>query len=237
MLQVKNLNLSLGHQHILHDITLTIESSGELIGIMGPNGAGKSSLLKSILGEFKATGETLWNDKPVKQQLTELIYIPQRNSLDLDFPITVKDSLITGYYQTSGWFRPMKKEAYIKRDELLNELQLTNLKNKMLNELSGGQLQRVLLAKALMKESDFLCLDEPFVGIDFNSEEIMINLLRRLKSEGKLIVIVHHDIQKAKEYFDRIILLNQSLKFFGSANEALTDENIKEVFLKDGVVL
>lgn len=131
----------------------------------------------------------------------------------------------------------MKKEAYIKRDELLNELQLTNLKDKMLNELSGGQLQRVLLAKALMKESDFLCLDEPFVGIDFKSEEIMINLLRQLKSEGKLILVVHHDIQKAKEYFDRIILLNRSLKFFGSANEALSDENIKEVFLKDGVVL
>ncbi|UTI86194.1 ATP-binding cassette domain-containing protein [Mammaliicoccus sciuri] len=100
----------------------------------------------------------------------------------------------------------------------MSELQLTELKDKTLNQLSGGQLQRVLLAKSLMKDSDLLCLDEPFVGIDFKSEEIMINMLRRLKSEGKLIIIVHHDIQKAKLYFDRIILLNRTIKFFGSAS-------------------
>lgn len=237
MLQVKNMDLFIGQQHILHDVNLTIESSGELIGIMGPNGAGKSSLIKSILGEFNATGEAFWNGKPLKQQLTQLTYIPQRNQLDLDFPITVKDSLITGYYQTSGWFRPIKKEAYIKRDRLLAGLQLTDLKDKTLNQLSGGQLQRVLLAKALMKDGDLLCLDEPFVGIDFRSEEIMIQILRQLKSEGKLILIVHHDIHKAKAYFDRILLLNRSIKFFGSASEALSDENIKEVFLKEGVTL
>jgi ABC-type Mn2+/Zn2+ transport system ATPase subunit len=105
MLQVKNLNLYLGQQHILHDINLTIKSTGELIGIMGPNGAGKSSFIKSILGEFKASGEVYWQDKPINQQLKQLTYIPQRNQLDLDFPITVQDSLLTGYYATSGWFR------------------------------------------------------------------------------------------------------------------------------------
>lgn len=235
MLQVKKLNLYLGQQHILHDINLTIESTGELIGIMGPNGAGKSSFIKSILGEFKASGEVYWHDKPINQQLKQLTYIPQRNQLDLDFPITVQDSLLTGYYATSGWFRPLIKEAYQKMDQLMSELQLTELKDKTLNQLSGGQLQRVLLAKSLMKDSDLLCLDEPFVGIDFKSEEIMINMLRRLKSEGKLIIIVHHDIQKAKLYFDRIILLNRTIKFFGTASEALTEHNIKEVFLKEGV--
>lgn len=234
MLQVKHMDLYFGYQHILHDINLTIASSGSLIGIMGPNGAGKSSFIKSILGECPASGASLWNGKPIKQQLTKITYIPQRNQLDLDFPITVKDSLMTGYYQTSGWFKPMKKEAYIKRDQLLKELQLTDLKDRTLNQLSGGQLQRVLLAKALMKDSELLCLDEPFVGIDFKSEAIMMQSLRQLKSEGKLILIVHHDIQKAKAYFDEILLLNQSIKYFGPASEVLTDENIKEVFLKEG---
>nr|WP_263314803.1 metal ABC transporter ATP-binding protein [Mammaliicoccus sp. Marseille-Q6498] len=234
MLQVKNLNLVLGHQHILHDINLTIDSSGELIGIMGPNGAGKSSFIKSILGEFKSTGEALWYGIPIKNQLSNITYIPQRNQLDLDFPITVKDALVTGYYQTSGWFKPMNKQVLFKRNQLLSDLQLTDLKDKTLNQLSGGQLQRVLLAKALMKDSFFLCLDEPFVGIDFKSEEIMIQLLKQLKSEGKLILIVHHDIHKAEAYFDRIILLNRTLKYFGPSSEALTDDKIKEVFLKDG---
>lgn len=235
MLSIKGLNLLIGHQQILKDIHLNIETTGEMIGIMGPNGAGKSSFLKSILGEFKATGDALWNKIPIKQQLTNITYIPQRNELDLDFPITVNNALLTGYYQTSGWFKPLKKEAYIKREKLLHDLQLTNLKHKTLNQLSGGQLQRVLLAKALMKDSSLMCLDEPFVGIDFKSEEIMLNLLNKLKREGKLILIVHHDIHKAKRYFDKIILLNQSLIQFGPSHDVLTEENIKQTFLYGGV--
>lgn len=234
MLKVENLNLTIGQQHILHDINFNIEANSELIGIMGPNGAGKSSLIKSILGELKSTGHVTWNDSPAGQQLTEVTYIPQRNQLDLDFPITVKDSLLTGFYQTSGWFKPLSKAAYTKQKQLLNQLQLEPFKDKTLNQLSGGQLQRVLLAKSLMKDSEFLCLDEPFVGIDFKSEAIMMQLLRSLRDSGKLILIVHHDIHKAKQYFDRIILLNQTLKFFGPTEDALTDENIKEVFLKEG---
>ncbi|EGQ1585588.1 metal ABC transporter ATP-binding protein [Staphylococcus pseudintermedius] len=231
MLSIENLNLHLGQKHVLKNISLDLPFNGEMIGIMGPNGSGKSSLIKSIIGELPAKGKVTLNQQPAKQQLTNMTYIPQKSVLDLDFPINVQDLVLTGCYQEIGWFRRVPKAIREKRDTLLKELELYELRKRQLHALSGGQLQRVFIARALMSDSLVYLLDEPFVGIDFKSERIIFEKLQYLKQQGKLILIVHHDLSTAGQYFDRILLLNQSIAFLGDSAEALQPKNIESVFL------
>ncbi|MCE5038764.1 metal ABC transporter ATP-binding protein [Staphylococcus auricularis] len=231
MLTVKDLNLTLGHKQVLSDINLEIPVEGEIIGIMGPNGAGKSSLLKSIIGEFHATGEMKLNGKDTTSQLKSITYIPQKAQIDLDFPISVEDVIISGAYKDIGWFKFVKSNTKQKLTELLDTLKLTSLRHNQISELSGGQLQRVLIARALMSESDVYFLDEPFVGIDFQSEQLIIQQLQALKAQNKLMLIVHHDLSKASEYFDRIILLNKTVRYFGDSQEAVESDKLNKTFL------
>ncbi|BCU51589.1 manganese transport system ATP-binding protein [Staphylococcus auricularis] len=231
MLTVKDLNLTLGHKQVLSDINLEIPVEGEIIGIMGPNGAGKSSLLKSIIGEFHATGEVKLNGKDTTSQLKSITYIPQKAQIDLDFPISVEDVIISGAYKDIGWFKFVKSNTKQKLTELLDTLKLTSLRHNQISELSGGQLQRVLIARALMSESDVYFLDEPFVGIDFQSEQLIIQQLQALKAQNKLMLIVHHDLSKASEYFDRIILLNKTVRYFGDSQEAVESDKLNKTFL------
>ncbi|HJE01504.1 metal ABC transporter ATP-binding protein [Staphylococcus auricularis] len=231
MLTIKDLNLTLGHKQVLSDINLEIPVEGEIIGIMGPNGAGKSSLLKSIIGEFHATGEVKLNGKDTTSQLKSITYIPQKAQIDLDFPISVEDVIISGAYKDIGWFKFVKSNTKQKLTELLDTLKLTSLRHNQISELSGGQLQRVLIARALMSESDVYFLDEPFVGIDFQSEQLIIQQLQALKAQNKLMLIVHHDLSKASEYFDRIILLNKTVRYFGDSQEAVESDKLNKTFL------
>ncbi|KKB25146.1 metal ABC transporter ATP-binding protein [Staphylococcus carnosus] len=231
MLEIKNLNLYLGNKHILQDINLQLPIQGELIGIMGPNGAGKSSLIKTLIGEFKSEGIKRLNGKPVASQLKKITYIPQKTQLDLDFPISVESVVLSGAFKEIGWFRRPTQRIKKRLDDLLEDMELIPLKKRQISELSGGQLQRVLVARALMTESTLYLLDEPFVGIDFTSEQLIMNKLQRLKAQGKLILIVHHDLSKAAEYFDRIILLNRTLRYFGPSQEAMTTERLNETYM------
>ncbi|MDU1641467.1 MAG: metal ABC transporter ATP-binding protein [Staphylococcus epidermidis] len=209
MLEVNHLNLFLGKKHILKDITFSLPINGEIIGIVGPNGAGKSSLLKAFIGEFKATGKHTLYDHPIHTQLRYITYIPQKAHIDLDFPIKVDQVILSGCYEDIGWFK----------------------KASVVEKTSGGQLQRVLVARALMSNSDIYCLDEPFVGIDIYSEQLIMKKIKHLRHMGKLILIVHHDLSKADQYFDRILLLNQSLQFLGPTKEALSSERLNATFI------
>lgn len=231
MLEIKNLNLHLGKKHVLKDINLTLPIQGEIIGIMGPNGAGKSSLFKSLIGEFKATGEQLLNQQPLSSVLKSITYIPQKAHIDLDFPIGVEVVILSGSYGNIGWFKPVTKKVKSRLESLLTTLELNDLRHRQISELSGGQLQRVLVARALMHSNQVYMLDEPFVGIDFHSEKLIFNLLQHLKSENKLILIVHHDLSKATQYFDRIILLNRTIRFFGDSDIAMQPEQLNQTFL------
>ena len=231
MIKISNMNLRLNHKHVLKDISLTIPISGEIIGIMGPNGAGKSSLLKSLIGEFNATGEMHLYGKSIHKQLQHITYIPQKAHLDLDFPINVEKVILSGCYQTIGWFKRVDHFSKMKFSKLLKDLALDNLQYKQISDLSGGQLQRVLVARALMSESDVYLFDEPFVGIDFKSEQLIIEKIRQLKAKGKLVLIVHHDLSKAAQYFDRIILLNQTIRFFGDSAKAMQPRYLNRTFL------
>lgn len=226
MLEVSNLNLFLGNKHILKDIDFKIPIAGEMIGIMGPNGAGKSSLLKSLIGDFQATGTQLLYQCPIHTQLKYMTYIPQKSNIDLDFPINVEKVILSGCYGDIGWFSKPIHETKIQLNQLLDDLDLKSLKRKQISALSGGQLQRVLVARALMSKSKLYLFDEPFVGIDFKSEQLIMNKIRQLKAQGKLILIVHHDLTKASQYFDRIMLLNQTLRYFGNAEEAMNSDTL-----------
>ena len=174
MLEVNHLNLFLGKKHILKDITFSLPINGEIIGIVGPNGAGKSSLLKAFIGEFKATGKHTLYDHPIHTQLRYITYIPQKAHIDLDFPIKVDQVILSGCYEDIGWFKKASVVEKTKLNQLLNDLELDHIRHRQIAELSGGQLQRVLVARALMSNSDIYCLDEPFVGIDIYSEQLIM---------------------------------------------------------------
>ncbi|WP_105980374.1 metal ABC transporter ATP-binding protein [Staphylococcus simulans] len=231
MLEIENLDLYLGNKHVLRNINLSIPVHGEIIGIMGPNGAGKSSLIKALIGEFKSQGVQLLNNQPVESQLKNITYIPQKAYLDLDFPIDVENVVLSGAYKEIGWFKRPSAQIKQRLTQLLEEMELTHLRKRQISQLSGGQLQRVLVARALMLTSELYLLDEPFVGIDFTSEQLIMRKIEGLKAEGKLILIVHHDLSKATTYFDRVILLNQTLRYFGPSEEAMTTERLNETFM------
>ncbi|MGI2238004.1 metal ABC transporter ATP-binding protein [Staphylococcus cohnii] len=231
MLEINNLNLTLGNKHVLDNINLEIPIKGEIIGIMGPNGAGKSSLLKSIIGEFKSTGIANLHNIAIQQTLKNVTYIPQKAHIDLDFPIKVEDVVLSGAYKDIGWFRFVTPKTRASLNQLLTTLELQDLRNRQISALSGGQLQRVLVARALMTESTLYLLDEPFVGIDFHSEQIIMSQLNELKKAGKLLLIVHHDLSKAEKYFNRVILLNKTIRFFGESHVAMQPEHLNETFL------
>lgn len=147
----------LGRKHVLKDITFSLPISGEIIGIVGPNGAEKSSLLEAFIGEFKATGEQTLYDRPIHTQLRYITYIPQKAHIDLDFPIKVGQVILSGCYQDIGWFKRPEMVKKAKLNQLLKDLELNDLRHRQIAELSGGQLQRVLVARALMSNSDIYC--------------------------------------------------------------------------------
>ncbi|MCH8665762.1 metal ABC transporter ATP-binding protein [Staphylococcus lugdunensis] len=231
MLEVSNLTLQLDGKIVLKDISFKIPIQGEIIGIIGPNGAGKSSLIKSLIGEFQASGKQTLFNKPIQHQLKSMTYIPQKANIDIDFPISVEQVILSGCYKETGWFTKIPKSARQHLVEVMDDLELTPLRHKQISQLSGGQLQRVLVARALMSESRIYFLDEPFVGIDFRSEDTIMQKLAALKRSGKLIFIVYHDLSKTEAYFDRVLLLNKTLRYLGPTKSVVNSELIYETFL------
>lgn len=210
-IDIENLHVSYGNIQVLKDINVSVEP-GKLIGIIGPNGAGKSTLIKAILGLIPIDkGRIKIYGKDLNKMRTEIAYIPQRTDIDWDFPIVVKDAVLIGTYPKLGIFKsPGKKEKALAL-ECLAKVGMEEYANTQISELSGGQQQRVFIARALAQEAECFFLDEPFVGVDLGSEEIIINILRELGQEGKTVFVIHHDLMKVKSYFDELILLNKEL--------------------------
>lgn len=229
-IEVKNLNTSYYGKEALHEINFSFDT-GKLIGIIGPNGAGKSTLIKSMLGLIKKEkGDVSFAGRTLKEARKQIAYVPQRASIDWDFPIVVLDVVLLGIYPKLGIFRrPSKKDrkwAY----ECLEKVGMEAHSKKQIGELSGGQQQRVFLARALAQQADFFFLDEPLVGIDVTSEEVIIRLLKDLRDEGKSIFVVHHDLTKVADYFDDLILLNKKLIKSGSVHTVLQPELMREAY-------
>jgi len=229
-IEVKHLSCSYLGNTALSEINFSI-NEGNLVGIIGPNGAGKSTLLKAMLNLIKKdSGEIRILGHSIKEMKTKVAYVPQRNDIDWDFPITVLDTVLLGTYPNLGLFKRPKKEHKIWALECLKQVGIESYSNRQIGELSGGQQQRVFLARALAQKADMYFLDEPFVGVDITSEETIISVLKQLRNQGKTVVVVHHDLSKAADYFDQLILLNKELIEYGEVAKVFAPEIIGRAY-------
>ncbi|MDV2582900.1 metal ABC transporter ATP-binding protein [Alkalibacillus haloalkaliphilus] len=228
--KVDHLSVSYHGEMALDNITFEAPTQ-ELIGIIGPNGAGKSTLIKAIMGMVqKNQGDIKVFDQSVSKMRQKIAYVPQRSMIDFDFPVLVEDVVVMGRYPHLKWWqRPGKKDRE-KALECLEQVGMEDFRRRQIGELSGGQQQRVFIARALAQESDLLFLDEPFAGIDLSSEQIIINLLRKIRNQGKTLFVVHHDLSKVEEYFDSLMLLNQRLVGFGAQEDVFKPQLISEAY-------
>ena len=239
MIQIENLRVAYQQTLALEDLSLTIQGP-TILGILGPNGAGKSTLIKAMLGLLPHAGKVLLDQKDLSQALQRVAYVEQKTAIDFHFPITVRECVSLGLYPHLSIFRRKSKKDLQKVENAMKLVNLLDLADRQIGQLSGGQFQRVLIARCLVQEADVIFLDEPFAGIDSVSEDIIMQTLKTLKKEGKTILIVHHDLSKVPAYFDQILLLHRKLISFGKTEETFTKENLHatyghELFIGGGV--
>ena len=229
-ISIKGLSVSYDKKLVLTNIYLDVEA-GKVHGVIGPNGAGKSTLFKAILGlvEMNA-GKILLHGKPIEEQRTNVVYVPQRDDVDWQFPATVMDVVLMGRYPHKKLFQSLDRRDREIATQALQEIGIEQLKNRQIGELSGGQQQRVFLARALCQGADVFLLDEPFVGVDITTEEKIIGLLKKLAAAGKTLLVVHHDLSTVPAYFDKVILINQRLIAAGDTPATFTEENIAKAY-------
>lgn len=224
-IEIKNLTVAYGENIALEDLNLNIEV-GSLMALVGPNGAGKSTLIKTILKFLKQiTGEIKINAKT-------LAYVPQRNSVDWDFPTTLFDVVEMGCYGRVGLFKRVSKGEKQKVLKAIEQVGMFEFKDRQISELSGGQQQRAFIARALVQEADIYLMDEPFQGVDSTTEKSIVEILKKLKSEGKTIIVVHHDLQTVPTYFESVALINKAVIVSGKVSEVFTQENIDVTYRK-----
>lgn len=224
-IEIKNLTVAYGENIALEDLNLNIET-GSLMALLGPNGAGKSTLIKTILKFLKQiTGEIKINAKT-------LAYVPQRNSVDWDFPTTLFDVVEMGCYGRVGLFKRVSKEEKQKVLKAIEQVGMLEFKDRQISELSGGQQQRAFIARALVQEADIYLMDEPFQGVDSTTEKSIVEILKQLKTEGKTIIVVHHDLQTVPTYFESVALINKAVIVSGKVSEVFTQENIDVTYRK-----
>ena len=229
MIRIENLSVSYKETLALKDISLVLQGP-TITGIIGPNGAGKSTLLKSMLGIIPHEGHAFIDDKEMNKSLKKVAYVEQKIHIDYNFPIKVKECVSLGLYPSIPLFHTLKASHWKKVAEALEIVGLSDYADRQSSQLSRGQFQRVLIARCLVQEADYILLDEPFVGIDSVSEEIIMNTLRDLKKAGKTVLIVHHDLGKVPHYFDQVLLLNKELIAFGPTKETFSKANLKQAY-------
>lgn len=229
-LEFHDVTVAYGRRPVLWNVDLAVPGAC-LFGIIGPNGAGKSTLLKAALGLVPlAGGEVRILGAPLEQVRSRVGYVPQRESVDWDFPVTVTDVVLMGTYARLGWLRrPGPRERSLAA-ECLDRVGLSDVADRQIGRLSGGQQQRVFLARALAQQADVYFLDEPMAGVDARSQERIFRVLSDLRAEGRLVVIVHHDLRSVAEWFDAVALIDMRLVATGPVAEVLTPENLRRTY-------
>jgi manganese/zinc/iron transport system ATP- binding protein len=227
---VSDLTVAYRDKPVLWDVDLSVPP-GILMAIVGPNGAGKTTLIKAILGLVKsAAGQTLIYGKPYPQQRRLVGYVPQRGSVDWDFPTSVLDVVMMGRYGALGWVRrPGRRERELSL-EALEKVKMRDFAERQISQLSGGQQQRVFLARALVQDAQIYFMDEPFQGVDATTERAIVALLQELRAAGKTVIVVHHDLQTVPEYFDWVTLLNIRRIASGPVAAAFTEDNLRQTY-------
>ena len=234
ILKVDNLSVSYNGKIAFSSISFTA-TSNQIIGIIGPNGAGKSTLIKAIMGLVQADeGYVEIMNQNFTKACRRIAYVPQRNSIDFDFPVLVEDVVLMGRFPHLKWWEFPSKRDYEMVMKCLEQVGMTDYRKRQIGQLSGGQQQRVFIARALAQEAELFFLDEPFAGIDMISENMIMNLLKDLRDKGKTLFVVHHDLSKAETYFDSLILLKNKLIAYGKKDEVFQIDRLKEAY--DGKV-
>lgn len=229
-LSIHDMTVAYHRRPVIWDIDYNAPA-GKLIAIVGPNGAGKSTLIKAALDLVpKVSGEVRIFGRPYDQQRSRVAYVPQRTSVDWDFPVSAQDVVAMGLYRKIGWFRPVTRRWRQAAREALDQVGLADFARRQISQLSGGQQQRVFLARALVQEADLYLMDEPFAGVDATTERAILEVLRTLRSRGQTALVVHHDLQTVAEYFDHVLLLNMRLVAAGPTEEVFTEENLRRTY-------
>lgn len=229
-LTVQDLTVAYHRKPVLWDVDLVMPE-GRLIAVVGPNGAGKSTLIKAILGLIpRASGRVTIYGRPYENQRHLVGYVPQRESVDWDFPVNALDVVAMGLYGRIGWFRPVGRDHRRRAMEELEKVGMEAYALRQISQLSGGQQQRVFLARALVQDADLYFMDEPFAGVDVATERAIVALLKALKAGGKTCVVVHHDLQTVPTYFDHVVLLNMRVVATGPVDTVFTEENLKKTY-------
>ena len=205
--------------------------AGSLIGIVGPNGAGKSTLLKAILDLVpKASGRVTIFGRPYRRQRRLVAYVPQRETVDWDFPVCARDVVAMGRYARLGWLRPVGRADRDAAQQALETVGLADFAERQISQLSGGQQQRVFLARALVQDAQLYLMDEPFASVDAATERAMVDVLRSLRNAGRTALVVHHDLQTLPEYFDHVLMINMRVVAHGPVDTTLTPENLRKTY-------
>jgi manganese/zinc/iron transport system ATP- binding protein len=229
-LEVHDLTVSYHRKPVLWNVDLAVPR-GKLVGIIGPNGAGKSTLIKSIMGLLPlSSGWVQVFGKPVESQRDKVGYVPQRESVDWTFPVTAMDVVLMGRYGATPWYRRIGRRDKALARDALEKVGMLAYADRQISNLSGGQQQRVFLARALVQDSQIYLMDEPFAGVDAATEAAIVKLLQELRGAGKTVLVVNHDLQTAKDYFDMLILINMRLVAFGPTEQVFTPELLNKTY-------
>jgi len=227
---VEHVTVSYGPVPALLDVSVKIPA-GTLVGVIGPNGSGKSTLVKAILGFTRPDfGSVRIFGAPVERSKGRVAYVPQRGSVDWDFPVTVGEVALMGRYGNVRWWRELTADDRQLADEALKMVRMSEFRGRQIGQLSGGQQQRVFMARAMAQGADVLLLDEPFAGVDAATESAILDVLRQTKASGRTLVVVHHDLATAARYFDALLLLKQRVYAYGPPMAVLQPDLLSEVY-------
>jgi manganese/zinc/iron transport system ATP- binding protein len=229
-LSIHDMTVAYHRKPVLWDIDYDAPA-GKLVAVIGPNGSGKTTLIRASLDLVpKISGEVRFFGKPYREQRHRVGYVPQRGSVDWDFPISALQVVAMGLYRKIGWFLPVTRKYRRMALESLDRVGMADFAKRQISQLSGGQQQRVFLARALAQDADLYLMDEPFAGVDAATERAIVGILRELRAAGKTALVVHHDLQTVTEYFDHVLLINMRLVATGKTSEVFTAENLRRTY-------
>lgn len=229
-LAIHDLTVAYHHKPVLWSVDLDFPE-GKLIAVVGPNGAGKSTLIKAVLELVpRISGDITIYGKPYREARSLVGYVPQRESVDWEFPVSAIDVVAMGRYRKIGWFRRVSKSHREAAMHALEKVGLQDFAHRQISQLSGGQQQRVFLARALAQESKLYLMDEPFAAVDASTEQAIVALLRELRDSGRTAIVVHHDLETVREYFDHVLLINMRVVAYGSTDDVFTPDNLRKTY-------
>ena len=230
MLEVEQLFVNYRGLKAVENVSFCVKE-GEIVGIIGPNGAGKSTILKAILGLISVeTGVIKYQSQSITKKLQQVAYIPQRAQIDWDYPITVEKVVMMARIRHTGLFRSYSRQSRSIVQHALEKVEMWELRNRVIGELSGGQQQRIFLAQALAQEAQLFLFDEPFIGVDKKTESMLFDVFDEMKSQGKILIVVGHELKETTRNYDRFLLINKTLIADGTQKEVITANNIQKAY-------